>query len=201
MLEIILSHDNYQEAWILISVKFTTVLFDTEDTNIWKWKMVELVSMIKPLFSSTIFISCQKVLCVCSCIHHLNIGKCLNLFCIFFDTSNWWEVDCFLWNGIFLSIVDFPYTKVQWIYCMGTMEKRPFFLFFSSLVQVQLSFFQSNWWHLKHKIKLIWPLLSVILIPKHWNQFYQLPAQIQLIPLPPSFLRSGLVWTKKACDG
>ena len=81
------------------------------------------------------------------------------------------------------------------------MEKRPFFLFFPSLVQVQLSFFQSNWWHLKHKIKLIWPLLSVILIPKHWNQFYQLPAQIKLIPLPPSFLRSGLVWTKRACDG
>ena len=64
---------------------------------------------------------------------------------------------------------------------------------------MQLSFFQSNWWHLKHTITYL--TTSVSLIPKHWGQFYQLPAQIQFIPLPPPFPRSGLVWNQRACEG
>ena len=60
--EIILSHD--QEACILISVKFTTVLHDTEDTNIWKWNGGTISPWSNHCFPPQ-FLYLVKKFCVC----------------------------------------------------------------------------------------------------------------------------------------
>lgn len=124
MLELMVSHNNYQKLWILISRKFTSILHDTADTGVWKVRKWWNSSPWSNHYFPTHFfvIPCGKVVCmyVCSCTHHLNmvIGnaqillmqKCRNV-CTFLDTSSRWEADWHFPEHCWTSVT----LKCNWI--------------------------------------------------------------------------------------
>lgn len=68
----------------------------------------------------------------------------LNFLCVFLDNSNRWKASCFLWNGIFLSIIELLLclSTLDLLYGMnvaGQNQKTYLFSFFSPIVSTRHS--------------------------------------------------------------